>query len=453
MLAISNIKILCAGGAGLGVANDILAEMPNANVAAIDTDGSALERCRAERKLLLAENGEGAGGDIQFAKQAAAKHADELSALASGTRLLVIIAGLGGGTGSIIAPMISKIAASNPECKTVSFSILPLSAEGAEKAALAKKAKEYLDGKCLAAFALPNDIILARENMPISQAYGRANSHISNAVRALVKMLSSEGMVNIDYPSFVKIFSRPDTQERLQSFAAFGRGYGENAVSDAVDDLLKSPLLPDGFAARSMLLGVRCPPNFEMNKMQMLLETASQKFGTPARLAFGVVAEENFDSAIELCALGMCEVKKEAEAKPASAEPIEEPLSEPTSEPAAKAPAEQKSVVAKNEQPLAEKAAAPEAAPLPENPPAPAIDVSKPPVPVEPEKRGKSLFGFGRKKKAPAPKIDDKQQTEFKFMELSQQRGFFLDTPPNIRNGEDLDVPAFMRRGIKINLQ
>lgn len=44
------------------------------------------------------------------------------------------------------------------------------------------------------------------------------------------------------------------------------------------------------------------------------------------------------------------------------------------------------------------------------------------------------------------------EQSEFKFMEMSEQRGFFEDTPVNIRKGEDLDVPTFMRRNIKINL-
>ena len=85
-------------------------------------------------------------------------------------------------------------------------------------------------------------------------------------------------------------------------------------------------------------------------------------------------------------------------------------------------------------------------------PPQQAIDVSVAPVPVEPEK--KSFFGIGRgrkQKKQPDAQIDD-QQTEFKFVELSEQRGFFQDTPPNIRNGVDLDVPTYMRKGMKIVL-
>ena len=59
---------------------------------------------------------------------------------------------------------------------------------------------------------------------------------------------------------------------------------------------------------------------------------------------------------------------------------------------------------------------------------------------------------FGKKKGDLKQEQPVATQSEFKFVEKSQQRGFFEDTPPNMRNGEDLDVPTFMRRNIKINV-
>ena len=67
-------------------------------------------------------------------------------------------------------------------------------------------------------------------------------------------------------------------------------------------------------------------------------------------------------------------------------------------------------------------------------------------------KKSRGFFGFGRRKPEPKEREPKIEQSEFKFMEMSEQRGFFEDTPVNIRKGEDLDVPTFMRRNIKINL-
>lgn len=122
MLANSQIKIIGVGGAGISVINDIADEsLDGAILAAIDTDDAALSNCKAERKISLVENGEGSGGDTSISKEAAVAHAHEIETLAKGARLIILIAGLGGGTGSVIAPMISKIAGENPECTVVSF--------------------------------------------------------------------------------------------------------------------------------------------------------------------------------------------------------------------------------------------------------------------------------------------------------------------------------------------
>jgi cell division protein FtsZ len=43
-------------------------------------------------------------------------------------------------------------------------------------------------------------------------------------------------------------------------------------------------------------------------------------------------------------------------------------------------------------------------------------------------------------------------QKEFDFMSREEQRGYFDQTEQNLFEGEDLDVPTYLRRGIKIRL-
>lgn len=452
MLATSQIKIAGVGGAGIAVLNDLAPELPaGVATAAVDTDAAAVEGSAASVKIALIENGEGSGADTMAAKEAAVAHAKELETLADGARLLVILAGLGGGTGSVVAPMISKIAAQTPDCAVFAFSVLPLSVEGSQRQTLAFRAQNYLAKHCRAAFALPNDLILARLNAPIAEAFAAANANVVSAAASLVKMLSARGIVNVDFPTLSKVFPK---REDARAFVAYGTGTGEDAVARAVAELSKSPMLPDGAKPESLVLSLRCGKNFEMNKMQMLLESVSDAFGRPERMAFGAAAEDAFSDNIEVCVMGPC---PSAPKSASETKPVQPAKAQPEAEqPAAPAPAQS----AAAEERASEDVSIPEAkddtitsnervevaAPL-----ASAAANTPAPVPAEPEEKGrKSFFGFGRKKKK-APE-SPKTQTEFEFMELSQQRGFFQDTPPNIRNGVDLDVPTYMRKGIKIVL-
>lgn len=455
MLATSQIKIAGVGGAGIAVLNDLAPELPaGVATAAVDTNAAAVEGSAASVKIALIENGEGSGADTMAAKEAAVAHAKELETLADGARLLVLLAGLGGGTGSVVAPMISKIAAQNPDCAVFAFSVLPLSVEGSQRQTLAFRAQNYLAKHCRAAFALPNDLILARLNAPIAEAFAAANANVVSAAASLVKMLSARGIVNVDFPTLSKVFPK---REDARAFVAYGTGEGEDAVARAVAELSKSPMLPDGAKPESLVLSLRCGKNFEMNKMQMLLESVSDAFGRPERMAFGAAAEDAFSDNIEVCVMGPCSPASH----PATVAKEEQPEAQTAARPEAEqpAPAAPEQSAAAEEQ-ASEDVSIPEAkddtitsnekvevaAPL-----ASAAANTPAPVPAEPEEKGrKSFFGFGRRKKK-APE-SPKTQTEFEFMELSQQRGFFQDTPPNIRNGVDLDVPTYMRKGIKIVL-
>lgn len=474
------IKIVGVGGAGIAVLGDIVAEGLGAQTAAVDTDARSVANSAADIKIALIENGEGSGCDTSVAKEAAVAHAEELSVLPQGVRLLIIIAGLGGGTGSVVAPMISKIAAGNPDCAVVSFAIMPLSVEGEQRASLALRAQTYLSKHSRAAFALKNDVILARLNAPISEAFAVSNMNVVTAVNSLVKMLSSRGIVNVDFPSFMKIFSR---QTKTEAFLAYGTGEGADAVEEAAAALERSPLAPENVRATAAIVSLRCGKNFEMNKMQRLLEAVSEKYANPERMEFGAIAEDSFGDNIEVCVMGLCKTDA-ADGK--SAAKAEEPQQSAetsvceTREQASETPADSVSETVRHTVAETQPTSESERTTQTEDDFEPQIDEVKTaddsitssenirvdapaassaansPAPVlaesEPKSARKPFFNFGRRKKAKAPEGESKAQTEFKFMELSQQRGFFQDTPPNMRNGVDLDVPTFMRKGIKIVL-
>ncbi len=447
------------GGAGIRAAKDLAAALPELNVAAIDTDAEALVESGIADALAIGSqttSNFGTGGDPVLGKNSATNFADEIGALAQSAEILIIISGLGGGTGSMVAPIVASMA--HGAAAVVSFTMTPLSVEGAERAELARKSLSYLRRKCDAAFNLPNDIVLARSKLPVSEAFKSANALIVKSAAALVRALSQRGGVNLDLPTFRRIF--PKNGEC--AFLGFGSASGENRADAALEELAASPLLGGDASkldASNIILSLACGEDFEMNKMQYVLEKAGEKLNVKGRIAFCAFADKSLDGKIEICAMGLSKnlAEKESGESEALSDKSEEPLQKGR-------PAEKILVSASNTAetpaPAQIETAAAAAAAMEEAQPAPAAE-GPAPVPAEPDKPQKKarrgFFGFGRRKTevetdAEEAKPSKTSQSEFSFVEMSEQRGFFEDTARNIRNGADLDVPTYMRRGIKINL-
>ena len=455
------IRAIGAGGAGANVIKRLAAlGLPGLELAAIDADLSALEDAGVENAIAIGgshTDDMGTGGDANLAKEAAIAHYPKLVQAVRGADVLIIISGFGGGTGSVVAPILSKIASEMKKKPfVVSFSFAPLGLEGAERGTLATLAQNYIRKRSNLAVSLPNDIILARAQVPVEKAFSIANAHVVKSVAAIAKMLSKSGTVNIDFPTLKKVF--PKTGEK--TFLAFGMAR-DNSVENALESLAASPLLGkyQNLKAGSLLISLTCGSGFEMNKMQLLLESAAQRLGVKGRVGFGVVTNEKFGDKIEVCAMGTIE-SAELPPEPAAMPPKISEHSIVANEKAAESAEEEEKREEEQAQEQSEEMNSQlQASGADGNvaPPPSASDVGPAPVPAEPEeaprKKRRGFFGFGRgkdeKEEAAAAQA---QQAEFKFMEMSQQRGFFEDTPPNLRNDVDLDVPTYLRKGIKITL-
>ena len=448
------VRVVGVGGAGVKIAGAIAASGEiAADFAAVDTDADSLRDCPVENAACIGAsitNSMGAGGDAAAAKEAAIADLGVLKRIADGTDIFICIAGLGGGTGSVVAPILCKLAAESSAKLVVSFSLLPLSVEGSDKASLAHRSARYMRKVCDAAAVLPNDIILARSNLPVREAFDAANMYVISAVREICAMLSKSGIVNIDLPSFKKVFFKKGNP----TFFGIGCGSGANAVADAVGELSVSPLINGGsaVAAESLMLSLVCGESFGMNQMQSLFESAAKTFGVSERICFGAIVDKRLGDKIKVCAMGISAdapvQRKMGEFAPVKPQPAETPTPNPQMP---DSPATEQAVQSEPEKPKpARQFGAEERAlhtPTPDEKP---IEI----VREELKKKSRGFFGFGRSKRAEkaAQEASQTEQSEFKFVEMSEQRGFFADTPVNIRKGEDLDVPTFMRRNIKINL-
>ncbi len=118
-MADSIIKVIGIGGCGIDIVNSIVDKgIKGIECVAVDTDKLALDKSKAQKKLLIGEksaNGLGAGGQPDVGEKAAQEDAEVIKALFSEGHdsIAVIVAGMGGGTGTGAAPVVAEVAKEN----------------------------------------------------------------------------------------------------------------------------------------------------------------------------------------------------------------------------------------------------------------------------------------------------------------------------------------------------
>ena len=178
------VAVVGIGGAGCNVLSDIYWADGSVDTIAINTDREALKVTDADKKLYICKEvlkGEGTGGDSFLGRKCAKIHADEIESALTGYDAVFIVAGMGGGTGSGVAPVVADIAL---RLGSMIFSILidPFSFETA-RTKTAREGIAQMRAICRNTVIVENDLIL--ENMPdvtMENAFKAVNSSVSRFV-------------------------------------------------------------------------------------------------------------------------------------------------------------------------------------------------------------------------------------------------------------------------------
>lgn len=407
------IKIVGVGGAGTNAVHALRLDDPGeggkVQLAAINTDAQALAHSPIAEKLVIGRSvtrGLGAGGDIEIGRKAAEADRDAIAGFIGDADLIILVVGLGGGTGSAAVNVVAEVAAKT-RALVLAFATFPFSFEGSRRKGIAEDSIGELRQLVHGLIPLPNDVLLqeSEEDASVLNAFAVADRWIGHGVNSLCAMLLKTGLVNQDISSVRSVFN--DRGGRT----VFGTGSasGEDYVNQALEDLFICPLLHLGDRPQKLdriLVNIVGGTDLGITKVNEIMSEVAKRFNSRDDIVFGAVIDESRSTSLEICVLGKAGIETQQPAT-LKADPI-----------AATAPAEGLNLD-----------------------PAIAQD-DRPPRPVHQSK-------LGRKKK----KAADTDQEEFLFVDTDAQRGYFDKTDRNLYNEEDLDVPTFMRRGIKIKIK
>src|SRR5213592_598625 len=196
------VKVVSVGGAGLNALDRIVLDgLEKASVVAINTDVQSLTSSVAAHKVQLGRTvtrGLGTGGDPELGYQAAFESTEEIREALTGARMIVICAGLGGGTGSGAAPYVAHLAR-EAGALVLAFATLPFAFEGRRRNAQAREALARLNEIANAVVCFENDQMgdMVAPHAGIHQAFSKADTTISQSVRSIVNLVQRPGLIRI----------------------------------------------------------------------------------------------------------------------------------------------------------------------------------------------------------------------------------------------------------------
>jgi cell division protein FtsZ len=450
------IKIVSVGGAGLNALDRIVLDgLEGAEVLALNTDVQSLASSVAAHKVQLGRTvtrGLGAGGDPEVGYQAAFESTEEIRDALTGARMIFICTGLGGGTGSGAAPYVAHLAR-EAGALVLAFATLPFVFEGKRRNAQAREALGRLNEIANAVVCFENDQMgdMVAPHAGIHQAFSKADTTISQSVRSVVNLIQRPGLIRIGFDDLLSALR----SRNGRCLFGFGESDSDNRAHDALAQALKSPLMDRGRTladAARVLVQVAGGPAMTLSEVEVVMKELGRHVNEDTQILFGTAVDGRFGDRLSVTIISSLTAD---EGLPQSKPPLS--AAPPVWEQSQEAPTK---VEVEPEPVSIEEFQSAETTPIEEPSLAEVETTSAPsvePVPSALEVLDTSEPAVTAPRREPAPAREEKVSTE-KSMQAKQEvlqfepvnRGRFEKSEPTIVEGEDLDVPTYLRKKIKV---
>ena len=290
----ASIKVVGVGGGGGNALNNMIRSgLQGVEFIAANTDAQALQHNLAPQKLQLGPDcttGLGCGARPDLGRSSALEVSERLESILTGTDMVFVTAGLGGGTGTGAAPIIAKVA-KELGALTVGVVTKPFLFEGKVRMRNAEQGLDDLHAVVDTVITIPNQrlLALAGKNTAIRDAFRLADDVLFNAVRGISDLITIHGLINLDFADVRTIMN-----EMGVALMGTGVARGEDRAVEAARAAISSPLLEDLSidGAYGVLINITGGPDltlYEVNEASTLIQEAAHQ---EANIIFGAVIDE-----------------------------------------------------------------------------------------------------------------------------------------------------------------
>ncbi|HHW12423.1 MAG TPA: cell division protein FtsZ [Firmicutes bacterium] len=289
----ATIKVIGVGGGGTNAVNRMIeAGLQGVEFVAINTDGQALLRSKADTRLRIGDQltkGLGAGANPEIGRQAAEESREEISQVLKGSDMVFITAGMGGGTGTGAAPVIAEMA-KEAGALTVGVVTKPFNFEGKVRMLQAEEGVKALRERVDTLITIPNERLFQIVDRKTSfvEAFKTADDVLRQGVQGISDLITITGLINVDFADVKTIMNNAGS-----ALMGIGVARGENRAVEAAKAAVSSPLLETSIAgAKGILLNITGSSDlglFEINEAAAIITEAADP---DANIIFGAVIDD-----------------------------------------------------------------------------------------------------------------------------------------------------------------
>jgi len=287
----TTIKVVGCGGAGTNtITRCIESNISGADLVAVNTDAQHLLLAQSPHKVLIGRHltrGLGAGSLPQIGEEAAKESEEDIRAAVGRADMVFVTCGLGGGTGTGSAPVVSQIA-KEAGALTIGVVTLPFSVEGLIRMENAEAGLKRLRDVCDTVIVIPNDKLLdIVPNLSLNAAFKVADEVLMRSIKGITEMITMPGLVNLDFADLKTVMKRGGV-----AMIGLGEAEGENKAVNAVVEALNSPLLEvDISEATGALVNVTGGEDMTISEAERVVEEIYSRVDPNARIIWGTTVD------------------------------------------------------------------------------------------------------------------------------------------------------------------
>jgi len=295
----ANIKVIGCGGMGGNAVTWLYNKGINgATIYAMNTDALHLSVTKADEKILAGKEltkGLGCGGDPNKGRESAKEAIVDIKKAISGADMVFIVAGMGGGSGTGMAPVAARLAKESG-ATVIGVVTMPFESEKAriDKAEFGLQELREVSDTCI---VLDNNrLVDIAGQLPIEQAFAVANELVSTMIKGIVETITLPSLINLDYADVSTIMKNGGV-----AVIGIGESDTTDKVTEAIKQALTHPLLDvDYKGASGALIHVTCGPDLKLEEFDIIGRTVSESLSAEAQVIIGARISKEFTGKVRV---------------------------------------------------------------------------------------------------------------------------------------------------------
>ncbi len=296
----AKIKVIGIGGGG----GNSLSRMKEIGIKggeliAINTDAQDLLYANADQKILIGAEltqGLGAGSNPKIGQEAAKESEVEIKKKISGSDMIFITCGLGGGTGTGAAPVVASLA-KKQGALVIGVVTLPFTIEGRKRIENAMDGLERMEAVVDTLIVIPNDKLLElAPDLPLHTAFKVSDEILTNAVKGTTELVTTSGLVNLDFADIKAVMVDGGV-----SLIGMGESDSAQRAIESVEKAIKNPLLDvDISGATGALVNIVGGPDMSLDECKAIIESVGNELSPDAKLIWGAQISDDMEKSMRV---------------------------------------------------------------------------------------------------------------------------------------------------------